>query len=330
MRLSYWKRRGAGTRRKPVNMDVARACPECLRRAHLLAHLAPYIEEHVTGDLASLLPPLLRLDDEDLATVVAPEVASRVLEAIASVPEEHLYAELTEVECWSCCRHNHLFPPGLRDTPEAPRALIGGGDPSLLDRLSPGETVTVVGARRASAYGRKAARGLGRELAGDGLAVVSGLTFGIDACAHRGALEGGLTVAVLGCGPDVSYPAAHRSLRRWISEGGLVVSELPPGCGAWRWTLLARARIMAALAGMTVVVEATECSSSLKVAGLAAKLDRDLGAVPGPIDSRLSIGSNNLLASGACVVRNAQSVLDTMQESAVPGMKRDKALNDSR
>ena len=170
----------------------------------------------------------------------------------------------------------------------------------------------MVGARRASTYGREVARELGRELAAAGLVVVSGLAFGIDACAHRGALESGLTVAVLGCGADVAYPAAHRSLWRRIGESGLVLSELPPGSGAWRWTFPARNRIMAALSGMTVVVEAAERSGSLITADLAADLGRDLGAVPGPVDSRLSAGPNNLLAGGACLVRDAQDVLDAM------------------
>jgi DNA processing protein len=177
--------------------------------------------------------------------------------------------------------------------------------------------VTIVGARRASTYGREVARELGRDLASAGLLVISGLAFGIDACAHRGALGAGPTAAVLGCGADVAYPAAHRSLWRRISEGGLVVSELPPGCGAWRCTFPVRSRIMAALSGMTVVVEAAERSGSLGTADLAADLGRDVGAVPGPVGSRLSAGPNRLLASGACLVRNAQDVLDAMLGSGV-------------
>ena len=165
-------------------------------------------------------------------------------------------ADLQAAECWACCRHDALYPAALRDAADAPWALIGRGDPALLRGLEPDGAVTVVGARRASSYGREVARELGRELAAAGLVVVSGLAFGIDACAHRGALEAGLTVAVLGCGADVAYPAAHRSLWRRIGERGLVLSELPPGTGAWRWTFPARNRIMAALAGMTVVVEA--------------------------------------------------------------------------
>jgi DNA processing protein len=182
----------------------------------------------------------------------------------------------------------------------------------LLDRLQPEATVTVVGARRASSYGREVARELARELAAAGLTVVSGLAFGIDACAHRGALEAGLTVAVLGCGADVAYPAAHRSLWRQIGERGLILSELPPRTGPWRWTFPARNRTMAALGGMTVVVEAAERSGSLITADLAADLGRDLGAVPGPVGSRLSAGPHNLLAGGACLVRDAQDVLDAM------------------
>lgn len=288
------------------------ACPGCLRRAWLLARLAPYIERIATGAPGSRSPELLRLSDEDLTEAAAPKVAEQVLAGIAALPEARLRDELAEAGCWACCRHDARFPVGLGDAADGPRALIGRGDPALLAALEPSATVTVVGARRASSYGREVARDLGRELATAGLTVVSGLAFGIDACAHRGALEAGLSVAVLGCGADVAYPAAHRSLWRRLGESGLVLSELPPGCGAWRWAFPARNRIMAALAGMTVVVEAAERSGSLITADLAADLGRDLGAVPGPIGSRLSAGPHSLLAGGACLVRGAQDVLDAM------------------
>ncbi len=220
--------------------------------------------------------------------------------------------------CWAICRHDERYPHGLArrhrralgaDRPRRPRAARrpragGGGD--------------VVGSRRATAYGREVARDLSRELAAAGLIVVSGLAFGIDACAHRGALDaGGPTIAVLGCGPDTSYPAAHRSLWRRIAETGVVISELPPGATPWRWSFPARNRVMAALAGMTVVVEAAARSGSLITADLAAELGRDLGAVPGPVTSRASAGPNELLAGGACVVRDAQDVLDAMLGAGV-------------
>ena len=288
------------------------ACAECLRRARLLAHLAPYIEKVATGAPGQRSPELLRLGNEDLVEAVAAKVGGQMLAQVAAVPGGRLQGELEDAECWAVCRHDPLYPAGLRDAADAPWALIGRGDPTLLMRLSPEEAVTVVGARRASTYGREVARELGRELASAGLVVVSGLAFGIDACAHRGALDGGLTVAVLGCGADVAYPAAHRSLWRRVGEEGLVLSELPPGCGAWRWSFPARNRIMAALSGMTVVVEAAERSGSLITADLAADLGRDLGAVPGPVGSRLSVAPNNLIGGGACLVRDAQDVLDAM------------------
>jgi DNA processing protein len=299
-----------------------RACPDCLRRSRLLAHLAPYIEKIATGSRGSRSPELLRLSDEDLAAVAAPRVAAQVLEQVRTVPERALQDGLAAAECWGCCPHDPLYPAGLRDAADAPRALIGRGNPVLLEGLVPEGAVTLVGARRASTYGREVARELGRELAGAGLTVVSGLAFGIDSCAHRGALESGLTIAVLGCGADVAYPAAHRSLWRRICESGVVLSELPPGTGAWRWTFPARNRIMAALAGMTVVVEAAERSGSLITADLAADLGRDLGAVPGPVTSGMSAGSNSLLAGGACVVRDAQDVLDAMLGPGVRTAKR--------
>jgi len=289
-----------------------RACLECLRRSWLLAHLAPYIEKIATGAPGSRSPELLRLSDEDLAAAAAPKIAVRVLAGVVAIDERRLRAELCAAQCWAVCRHDALYPVGLADAADAPRALIGRGDPALLAELEPEGAVTVVGARRATPYGREVAREVARELAAAGLLVVSGLAFGIDACAHRGALEAGRTVAVLGCGADVAYPQAHRSLWRQVCERGLVLSELPPGAGAWRWTFPARNRIMAALAGMTVVVEGAERSGSLITADLAADLGRDLGAVPGPVTSRSSAGPNELLAGGACLVRNAQDVLDAM------------------
>ncbi|HEU5104303.1 MAG TPA: DNA-processing protein DprA [Solirubrobacterales bacterium] len=293
-------------------MAEPQACVECLRRSWLLAALGPYVERIATGDVGSRSPELLRLSNEDLVEVAAPKVAEQLLARIAALGEERLNEELLLAGCWACCRHADLYPVGLRDAADAPWALIGRGNPGLLEGLEPFGAVTIVGARRATSYGREIARELGRELARAGMVVVSGMAFGIDGCAHRGALDGGRTIAVLGCGPDVAYPASHRGLWRQICESGLVLSELPPGAPPWRWTFPARNRIMAALAGMTVVVEAATRSGSLITMDLAADLGRDLGAVPGPVTSRASAGPNALLASGAHVVRDAQDVLDAM------------------
>jgi len=293
-------------------MAEPRACLECLRRSWLLTDLGPYIERIATGEVGSRSPELLRLSNQDLVAVAAPKVAEQLLARVASLPEARLRAELAQAGCWACCRHGDLYPDSLRDAADAPWALIGRGDRALLDGLELFQAVTIVGARRATSYGREVARELGRELAAAGMVVVSGLAFGIDGCAHRGALDAGRTIAVLGCGPDVAYPSSHRTLWRRICETGLVVSEFPPGATPWRWTFPARNRIMAALSGMTVVVEAATRSGSLITTDLAADLGRDLGAVPGPVTSRASAGPNGLLASGAQVIRDAQDVLDAM------------------
>jgi DNA processing protein len=274
--------------------------------------LAPHIERIATGAPGSRSPELLRLSNEDLVAVAAPNATESMLERVEALSEGQLGRELAAGGCWACCRHDDAYPASLRNSSDAPWALICRGDAGLLGDLSAEACVTVVGARRATSYGREVARDLGRELAAAGLMVVSGLAFGIDACAHRGALDAGPTVAVLGCGADVAYPAAHRSLWRRVSEQGLVISELPPGTTPWRWAFPARNRIMAALSGMTVVVEAAERSGSLITTDLAADLGRDLGAVPGPVNARTSAGPNALLAGGACVVRDAQDVLDAM------------------
>ncbi len=298
-------------------MNEPRACPDCLRRAWLLAHLAPYIEKLVACTPGRRALDLLPLGSEELAGAAAPRVAAQILARVESLPECRLRADLAAAQCWAVCRHDDRYPAGLRVAPGAPWALIGRGDPARLDRLDPSACVAVVGARRATAYGRDLARELGHDLAREGVVVISGLAFGIDACAHRGALEAGKTVAVLGCGPDVAYPASHRALWRRICEEGLVLSELPPGTGAWRWTFPARNRIVAGLCAMTVVVEGAQRSGSLITANLAADLGRELGAVPGPVHSRASAGTNDLLAGGACLVRGASDVLEVL--ATTPG-----------
>ncbi|MBS1842937.1 MAG: DNA-protecting protein DprA [Actinobacteria bacterium] len=294
-------------------MSERRACVECLRRSWLLALLGSFLERTATGKVGRRSPELLRLSDEDLVEAVAPEPGKKMLEDLAALEEGWFAERLEEAGCWSICRHDDRFPPGLRDAADGPRVLLGLGDFGLLEAIEPQAAVTIVGSRRATSYGREVARDLARELSDAGLVVVSGLAFGIDACAHRGALDAkGRTIAVLGCGPDTPYPAAHRGLWRAIVETGAVISELPPGSTPWRWSFPARNRVMAALAGMTVVVEAAARSGSLITADLATELGRDLGAVPGPVTSRPSVGPNELLAGGACVVRGAQDVLDAM------------------
>jgi DNA processing protein len=309
-------------------MNESEACVECLRRSWLLSLLGPYLEKTATGSVGRRSPELLRLSNEDLIEVVAPNDAGRqMIGRVEALGEDWFAGRLAEAGCWSICRHRERYPSGLRDAADAPWALIGRGEVALLEGLEPQAAVTIVGSRRATSYGREVARDLSRELAAAGLIVISGLAFGIDACAHRGALDaGGATIAVLGCGPDTAYPAAHRALWRQVAETGAVISELPPGSTPWRWSFPARNRVMAALAGMTVVVEAAARSGSLITADLAAELGRDLGAIPGPVTSRASAGPNELLAGGACVVRDGQDVLDAMLGAGARPIERRGAI----
>jgi DNA processing protein len=159
---------------------------------------------------------------------------------------------------------------------------------------------------------------LGRELAGAGLVVVSGLARGVDGEAHRGALEGGgATVAVLGCGVDRDYPAAHRRLAAEVAATGLVVSEYAPGVEPAPWRFPARNRIVAGLAAATVVIEAREGSGALLTADFALEEGREVFAVPGEITSALSAGSNGLLRLGATPLTRPEDVLELFGLEAV-------------
>ena len=206
-------------------------------------------------------------------------------------------------------RRSPSFPPLLATIHDPPAALFVRG-PSETTILR-GPAVAVVGARSCSAYGRSVARSLGRELAAAGLVVVSGIARGIDGEAHRGALEaGGVTVAVLGCGIDRDYPAAHAELARRVCERGLVISEYEPGVEPAPWRFPARNRIIAGLCGATVVVEARERSGALITADFALEEGREVLAVPGEITSLLSAGTNALLRLGATPVTRAEDVLE--------------------
>jgi DNA processing protein len=196
------------------------------------------------------------------------------------------------------------YPAALRDLHDPPLAVFLRGAatvPPPSDRAA----VAIVGARRPTDAGLRLARRLGAFAAGSGLAVVSGMALGIDAAAHAGALDaGGLTVAVLGCGTDIAYPSRHRGLYARILEHGLAVSEYPPGTAPAPWRFPARNRLIAALAGTLVVVEARARSGALITADHALDLGRDVVAVPGAAGSSSSAGTNGLIKSGAGLVED--------------------------
>jgi DNA processing protein len=216
-------------------------------------------------------------------------------------------------------RGDARFPARLRLIHDPPAGLfVRSDDPrDVGDRPA----VAIVGARACSPYGSEVARGLARELAAAGVVIVSGLARGVDAAAHRGALEAGTTVAVLGCGIDRDYPRAHAALAAEIEASGLIVSEYAPGVEPAPWRFPARNRIVAGLADATIVVEARERSGALITADLALDEGREVLAVPGEITSGLSKGTNHLLRLGATPVTCVGDVLAVLGIRAQPGLR---------
>ena len=209
-----------------------------------------------------------------------------------------------EIQCWA--RGSAAYPRELLDLQTPPWELYAIGDASALSC----PRVSIVGTRDSTAYGERITRTLTRTLVRSGVTVISGMARGIDGAAHRTALEeGGKTVAVLGTGIDVPYPVGHRQLHRAIAERGLVVSENPPGMRAHKGAFPKRNRIIAAVAPVTIVIEAGFRSGALNTASQALELGRIVAAVPGPIDSDQSRGSNQLLRDGAVLIAAADDAL---------------------
>ena len=203
------------------------------------------------------------------------------------------------------------YPPLLAELDNAPPALVVRGDIALVQRIA----VAVVGARNASAAACRFARQLAHDLAGsgeDGATVVSGLARGIDTAAHVGSLSGG-TVAVIAGGIDIVFPPENAELQERIAQEGLLIAEMPPGTEPRARHFPYRNRIIAGIAGGTVVVEAAPKSGSLITARLAAEAGREVMAVPGsPLDPRAQ-GCNLLIREGATLVQNAADVLEQLR-----------------
>ena len=198
------------------------------------------------------------------------------------------------------------YPSCLDDLAHRPASLYMLGDSNLLS----GRLIGIVGTREPTPYGLRTARSLGAALSRAGACVVSGMARGIDAAAHRSALgEPGRTIAVLGTGIDVPYPAGHAELHRVIAQDGLVVSESGPGARAHKGAFPRRNRIIAALCPLTIVVEAGHRSGALNTAAQAIELGRIVASVPGPIDSPQSEGTNQLIRDGASVIATIDDAL---------------------
>jgi DNA processing protein len=208
-----------------------------------------------------------------------------------------------------------VYPSAFRTLPDPPLVLYAMGDAHLMGE--PG--IGVVGTRAPTDYGRRAAAGLSAELTRAGYNIVSGMARGIDAVAQTAALDaGGATVGVLGHGIDLMYPPENERLFLRTRERGLLISELPPGEQPLAGNFPRRNRLIAALSAGVLVVEMGEKSGAKHTVEYALELGKEVFAVPGPIGSPMSIGTNQLLKEGARLVTSACDVLEELQGVGLP------------
>lgn len=248
------------------------------------------------------LPSLARKNGRSAGFRLRPrQDAERELEAIL------------KLGAWVLPLDNDSYPEALAAIEDAPPVLIGRGDAGLLLR----KTIAVVGARNASANGKRLARQLATDLGDARLLVASGLARGIDTAAHQGALNSG-TVAVVAGGLDIVYPPENQELFEAIAERGVVLSEMPPGTRPQARHFPRRNRIVSGLSFGALVVEAARKSGSLITARLALEQGREVFAVPGsPLDPR-SQGGNDLIRQGAILVESAEDVVRSLQDGIRP------------
>jgi len=288
-------------------MTALDACDGCLRRTALIAALSGRLD--VEWRRREATARVLALSDEALL-------------AIAEAPARRGYEEFAPAAARAAaeragvavvCRCSPAYPDRLRALPDPPAVLHVLGQ---VGALADPDAVAIVGARHATSYGLDVSRALGRGLSAAGVPVVSGMALGVDAAAHQGALQAAAApVAVLAAAAERPYPARNRRLHEAIAQRGCVVSELPPATSAYRWCFVARNRIVAALAAVTVIVEAAERSGSLTTADFAADIGRTVAAVPGRVTNRTAAGTNSLLQAGAALVRNGGDVLELLAEA---------------
>jgi DNA processing protein len=197
------------------------------------------------------------------------------------------------------------YPAILREGIRPPRKLF------VLGEIPPGDAIAIVGSRKVTDYGKRVTYQLAYELARAGLTIVSGLALGVDAIAHKAALEaGGVTIAVLGHGLDRIYPSTNRNLGlRILENGGALVSDYPTGTHPDKHTFPERNRIIAGLSRAVIITEADASSGSLITANFALSCGREVMAVPGNITSERSAGPNNLIKTGATPITSSADVL---------------------
>jgi DNA processing protein len=319
---------------------MAPACPLALQEERLAMHTLPATDIELAAWLRlslapGLKPVALRLM---LSAFGLPEaIFSQAPEALAGVAGEvaaraalapagpDFDAQLDAVIAWRELPGNQVvtlddpaYPPALLTMPDPPPLLYIKGRLDLLHTRA----VALVGSRSATPQGVEDAERFARELSAAGVTIVSGLAHGIDGAAHRGGLEGiGGTVAVIGTGADLVYPAAHHALARQIAVQGAILSEWPLGTPARAANFPQRNRLIAGLVSGVLIVEAAMRSGSLITARLANEMGRDIFALPGSIHAPLSRGCHRIIKQGAKLVETPDEVLEELGFARRPAVR---------
>ena len=266
---------------------------------------------------------------------LSPAVCDLLIQKPVLYPIERELELIEKYGCQVVTRYDAAYPPRLKEIDTPPFVLYVRGELTAADALS----ISLVGSRNAKDYGRKASYRLSYQIAHRGLTVVSGFARGIDTAAHRGAIEaGGRTIAVMGNGLSLIYPAANSDLAEKIEVSGALVSEFPMAARPKPRNFPRRNRIISGLTLGTVVVEASNRSGALITARLAAEQNREVFAVPGEIFSELSTGTHKLINDGAKLINTVDDlinelpphVLSQIQPQTSPSPVRDIAAEPTR
>ncbi|SEF51401.1 DNA processing protein [Eubacterium ruminantium] len=247
---------------------------------------------------------------EELMETVPKKMAQRICEFSERdclIKIEEIMNKLDEGGYSFLTFYDEDYPERLKNIPNPPQILYFKGDKELLNK---GRCVAIVGSRQATEYGREAALYFAGELSGAGFTVVSGLAYGIDTAAHRGAIQnGGKTIGVMGSGINDIYPKGNLHLYEEMYSSQLVISENGPGIPSYAFNFPVRNRIISGLSEGVIVVEAREKSGSLITADIALEQGRNVYAVPGRITDPMNKGTNNLIAQGALIANDADTVI---------------------
>lgn len=273
------------------------------------------IEKFKSADVAYLA------NKKDLKDVIGENLSLKFIDFRRKFDPIKRLEELKKNNIFTLPINSHLYPETLKNIPDPPICIYVRGDTEVLKTE---QIFAIVGTRQPTYYGIKIARKFSQDLSEAGFTIISGLALGIDSVAHKSALEtGGKTIAILGCGVDIVYPATNLSLYKNIIRCGAVISEFPPGHTVLKGLFIARNRIISGLSKGVFVVEGGSHSGALITASYAASQGKEVFAAPSPIDCDMSVAPNLLLKQGARLVTSPKDIFDELGIKITPKKKED-------